>query len=250
MYATFSVFCIIFNAAAMMNSDRSTTRIAALSLLLFSLLNRACAFLPHVTRTTLPALSMGLYDTPLPPPLPPKDDEQPPDDEYLDGNIAHLFNMLPDGREARDLLPRLGRSLESGVECYFEVTDRKVQNLVEKTGCHAMDAAWALEACQGDTQEAWLQISTARRMLLNNQDEEDWEEDDWDAELFSTLKQNEEVILDDETFPERKERMALEEKERKKKQAIEDLWDRGEPDQPWLPTKNPNPVDDEPWFTG
>lgn len=202
---------------------------------------------------------MGLYDHDEEEPVPRfvaddkkkdknKKDKSPQEDgEYLE-SVSRLFVIEKDGREARDLLPRLSRTLESGVECYFEVADRQVQNLARKTACHPMDAAWALEACKGDVTEAWLAISTARRLLLNEQEDE---EDDFDAELFEMLQQNKELLQDDEEgFDERKERISKEEKEQARKQAMKDAFNGLEPDADWLPTKNPNPVDDEPWFTG
>lgn len=185
------------------------------------------------------------------------------EDDYLE-TVSRMFDMQVNGREARDLLPPLSRNLESGVECYFEVTDRQVQNLAQKTACHPMDAAWALEACKGDVTEAWLAITTARRLLLNEQQEEE-EEEDFDAELFSMLSANKEAVPeeellseeDDEDFEERKQRLKKERRDAITKQAITDAFDelKGKADGDWLPTpKNKKPfeppIDDEPWFTG
>lgn len=194
---------------------------------------------------------MGLYDTPLPsfPSQEGGDKEESPTDEddYLD-TVDRLFQMKEDGTEARGLLPPLSRNLKSGIGCYFETSDRQVQNLASKTACHLEDAAWALEACKGDVTEAWLCISTARRSLLNEGVALPEEETDWDAELFSLIQNPDDVIrpVDREAYQERKKQVAKDEQ----KQEIQDLFQGGDADEPWLPRPNPNPVDDEPWFTG
>ena len=137
------------------------------------------------------------------------------------------------------MLPSSNRRLDDkGVGCYFEPTDRLVQNLVQKTGCNVEDAAWALEACRGDLTEAWTRISYARRTrlmgaktIMKNDGDED--NDEWDAEAiekrFQKIKQ---------------QRL----KEDKRKEI--NLFQPGKPDENWLPRQNPRPIDDEPWFTG
>jgi hypothetical protein len=170
---------------------------------------------------------MGLYDKPLPPRPPPREPEKNGDD---DDDAAfpiqqRLFEFDINGREKRDLLPSLSRTLESGIGCDFEASDRLVQNLVEKTECHPEDAAWALEACKGDITEAWTRISTARRQLLNSNEEN-----------RPSLQEQFEVRL----------KRDQEEKDRKKWGAFAP----GKPDEQWLPIENSKPVDDEPWFTG
>lgn len=176
------------------------------------------------------------------------------DTDHVLHTKSRLFDIQSNGREARDLLPPLSRSLISGIECYFESTDRAVQNLAEKTACHPMDAAWALEACKGDVTEAWLCISTARKMLLNEQQEQ--EEEDFDADLFQMLQQNKEILTkEEENYDELKERLKQERRDKIQKDAVNQAFSLGKEDGDWLPTpKNKQPftppIDDEPWFTG
>ena len=211
-----------------------------LLLLLLSCLHLTRSFVPlGTTRCDVVAITssssrlfMGLYDKPLPPRPSPREDDNnnnnndDDDDENQPFPIQErLFEFDMNGKEKRDLLPRLRRRLDSGIECYFEEQDRVVQNLVEKTDCHPQDAAWALEACAGDITEAWTCISTARRTLLNSNEDS-----------FPSLQEQFEARL-------------------KRDQATKDrkkwgTWAPGVVDEQWLPTKNPNPVDDEPWFTG
>jgi hypothetical protein len=190
-------------------------------------------------------MHMGLYDTPLPQrPLPREDpkDKQPveEEDDIHDMATARLFEFKKDGNEARNLLPRLKRRLDSGVACYFEPTDRLVQNLVGKTSVCPEDACWALEACEGDITEAWTRISMARRLLLNKsrqslllEEDEDYDENDYDMEV-------------QDEYERRKEDKNAETQKRNR----DEYFKLSKPDAQWLPTKNPNPVDDEPWFTG
>lgn len=182
-------------------------------------------------------MGMGLYDkplSPLPSPQGQPSDESGHDDESIPPTAKRLFDFDMDGREKRNLLPRLSRSLESGIGCYFEASDRIVQNLVSKTDCHPDDAAWALEACKGDITEAWTRISTARRMLLNQNDNRSPAEK---VESSAIAK------LELDSFREK-----LNEVERKRKR--DEYFSGGKLDAEWLPRQNPKPVDDEPWFTG
>ncbi|CAB9512825.1 expressed unknown protein [Seminavis robusta] len=207
-------------------------------------------------RTPLPVLFMGLYDTPLPPPPPPREEEDKDDSEENDDDnddepldvSQRLFSWAMDGTETQDLLPPLGRRLDSGVGCYFEETDRKVQNLAENANCHAEDAAWALEACKGDTTEAWTRISMAKRMTLESiplSTDTDNNDDD-NSEFLKQVKADLYDMMLEEDFQEMKEkRIKAEEIREYKKRFI--LSDK---DAQWLPTDNPKPVDDEPWFTG
>ena len=192
------------------------------------------------------SLTMGLYDTPLPPrPERRNEDENNDDNEDDDDDSSlvvevqqRLFQFNVDGTEKRDLLPRLSRTLDSGIGCYFEETDRLVQNLVNKTDCNPKDAAWALEACKGDITEAWTRISMARRQLLldgtNN--------NIGGGMLFSEVSD----LMAENEFEIRKEEMMEKDRERKRKEYLEP----SKPDDDWLPLKNPKPIDDEPWFTG
>lgn len=207
---------------------------------------------------------MGLYDEPLPPrpaPIPNKkkpnpldrpDEDDDDDEESEEGDSSRstnagavsqrLFSFTPTGKEVNDLLPNLGRRLDTGVECYFESTDRKVITLVEQTGANVDDVCWALEACRGDVTEAWTCISTARRMQLNQQRVSGGGSSGNDPPQDLDVME----LEMEEEFAERKE----ERRQRQQQQDREEFFRGGTPDQPWLPRKNPNPVEDEPWFTG
>jgi hypothetical protein len=208
-----------------------------LALVLFGVVN-SFSSLP-VTKRRADAflvLGMGLYDDPLPPRPPkviPREEEEESDDEALSSN--RLFSFDKNGKELRNLLPNLARRT-SFVDCYYEPTDQVVINLIQKTGCHPQDACWALEATKGDLIEAWTCISTARRMQLNDSVDEQETSGSRDFML---------VELEEE-FEERKEaRQAAQQKSDR-----DEFFRGGVADQPWLPRKNPKPVDDEPWFTG
>ena len=195
---------------------------------------------------------MGLYDSPLPPRPPPRktpkgkaenweddddddDSQDTEDDARYESSSSTLFTFNKLGKEVRGLLPNLGRRLDSGVGCYFEPSDRLVQNLVGKTSCSVSDACWALEACKGDITEAWTRISMARRMQLEDGrlNSGDFDADVRDLEI-------------EEDFLEQKERRI----KAQKKQDVKDFFKGGEPDQTWLPRQTKGPMDDEPWFTG
>ena len=199
-------------------------------------------------------LRMGLYDTPLPPRPPPRDDGKKKKNERSvdrdindndDDDIARktefrLFQFEMNGKEVKDLLPSLRRRLDSGVACYYEPTDRLVRNLVDKTACAVDDACWALEACQGDITEAWTRISTARRLQLQRERDTSLLEGDpdYDPEEHDTQVRDE--------FERRKRKLREESEQRRKEEYLK----LSQPNADWLPLKNPKPVDDEPWFTG
>uniref|UniRef100_A0A7S2YNG9 Uncharacterized protein n=1 Tax=Entomoneis paludosa TaxID=265537 RepID=A0A7S2YNG9_9STRA len=150
---------------------------------------------------------------------------------------------MESGKEVNGFLPPLGRPLNSGVDCYFESADRLVQNLVEKTGVNIEDACWALEACKGDLTEAWTSISIARQLNLNadrvpRTNDNDDEEEDWDGDSYDRAMQKQ--------FEKLKENRITNDRKRRAR----DYFKGGEPDEEWLPRKNPKPLDDEPWFTG
>ena len=204
------------------------------------------------------SLSMGLYDTPLPPPLPPRDDssknenEKTIDNNNYDGDDddtatsstsnPRLFSFDDKGIETQDLLPSLGRRLDLGVGCYYEPTDRAVQTLAAQTNnCHPEDAAWALEACKGDRTEARIRIGVAQRKAL----EEMTRGDDYMDQVKSELK---DLLMADE-FQELKEKR-LEEAKNKKNYGRGSYFEPSVKDGDWLPIENPRPIDDEPWFTG
>jgi len=233
---------------------------------------------------------MGLYDEPLPDlpeptgkggpfdrinknnpqfdPAPSSDfdDEDEDEDEYLSAtDLPRLFSFDDRGVEVNKLLPSLGRRLDTGIGCYFEPGDRKVVNLVEKTGCHPEDAAWALEAHRGDVTEAWTSIGTARRNSLNEgvalPGEDETRGTDWDAELRALMSgeedKQEEVIR---PLGQEGDGLANRRDEIRKKRMLDNAKDEvfdwtqqteWGPNDQWLPGKaNSKPVDDEPWFTG
>ena len=211
---------------------------------------------------------MGLYDTPLPP-RPMKRNEtsnnksdniDDVDDDTISQNEEgvpittisprRLFEFNDDGTEVNNLLPPLGRSLKYGVDCYYEVTDRLVVNLIDKTDCHPMDATWSLEACKGDITEAWTCISTARRQLLDNKVGSNANDDGNDMDGLSSKVS--ELIIENEYEILKEERLQKEQKEREKESKDNNnyLFGDGVTDEPWLPQQNPKPIDDEPWFTG
>lgn len=219
-------------------------------------------------------LAMGLYDKSLPPRPPPRpgrnnkpknnglenreyrsfdsDAHNADADEEDDEDVSELLSATPllfsfdpeTGREVNDLLPPLGRSLTSGVECYFEPSDRLVVNLVGKASCSFVDACWALEACKGDLTEAWTCISTARRIGLNANrlpipsHQTDEEDTDWDEDSY-------EIEMEEEY-----ERLKVKRLQQERMRNVKDFFTGGKSDQNWLPKINPRPVDDEPWFTG
>ena len=183
------------------------------------------------------SLPMGLYDTPLPPrPERRNEDDNNGNEDDSSLEVQRLFQFNVDGTEKRDLLPRLSRSLDSGIGCYFEESDRLVQNLVEKTDCNPEDAAWALEACKGDITEAWTRISMARRQLLDGTNYNDM------GGMFSEVSE----LMAENEFEIQKEELMEQDRQRKSKEYFEP----SKPNDDWLPIKNPKPIDDEPWFTG
>ena len=206
-------------------------------------------------------LFMGLYDTPLPP-RPMKRNETSNNksdniDDVDDDTITtisprrRLFEFNGDGTEVNNLLPPLGRSLQYGVDCYYEVTDRLVVNLIDKTDCHPMDATWSLEACKGNITEAWTCISTARRQLLDNKVGSNANDSNDMDGLSSKVS---ELIIENEYEILKEERLQKEQEEQREKESKDNnnkyLFGDGVSDEPWLPQPNPKPIDDEPWFTG
>ena len=198
---------------------------------------------------------MGLYDTPLPP-RPMKRNETSNKSDNIDNvdddtittiSPRRLFEFNDDGTEVNNLLPPLGRSLKYGVDCYYEVTDRLVVNLIDKTDCHPMDATWSLEACKGNITEAWTCISTARRQLLDNKVGSNANDGNDDMDGLSSKVS--ELIIENE-YEILKEERLQKEREKESKDNNNYLFGDGVADEPWLPQQNPKPIDDEPWFTG
>lgn len=173
-------------------------------------------------------LSMGLYDDPLPS-LPRRtNDDDKPSEQTSFSFEQRLFQMTDSGKEKNNLLPPLPRSLKSRPRSYFKPTDRKVQNLVDKTSVDPVDACWALEACKGNISETLNRIETARRFVRDNPSAAiNMDDDGW-----SVKRQEQEF--------------AKRESDRRKKEQQQKMQD-----EKWLPGKeNPKPIDDEPWFTG
>jgi hypothetical protein len=93
-------------------------------------------------------------------------------------NKRPLFSfLLADGSEIHGLLPSVQRRLDLGIPCYFEPNDLAVQQVLESLDydddskqqqqqqhgmIDAMDVCWALEACQGDVQQASIRIRLAQ----------------------------------------------------------------------------------------
>ena len=203
----------------------------------------------HATRLQM----ARLYDDPLPPrpPFVPKDnkndnikDSDDDDDEDVDDDSdgtdkERLFQFDASGVEVNGLLPNLGRSLANNIPCYFEPSDRKVINLVDKTLCHVEDACWALEANKGDVMEAWTCISMARRMRYMTMAV--------DPMVSSGVLDKDVYELEmEEEFQQRKD-------ERRRIQKLQDrdeMFRGGTPDQNVWPNFKPGPDESEPWFTG
>jgi hypothetical protein len=167
-----------------------------------------------------------------------------------DADQQPLFTMKSNGREAQNRLPPLSRRLDRGIDCYFEETDALVQQVIQSTRCCASDAAWALEACQGNLAEAERFISLAQLQrieeLATSESVANPEKDDpeWNLDSkFNLTSTNEANNQDDELFSSYTPIIRSSPNQPMRKEKIDD-------DIPWLPTKNPRPVDDEPWFTG
>ena len=200
----------------------------------------------YVTRSTAVLLRMGLFDSPLPEKDSKRLEMDVPavvNDEFMEFPVIlgeRLFSIQKDGKESRELLPPLRQRLDSGVECYFESNDKLVQNLIGKTSCNPDDACWALEACNGDITEAWTRISFAQTMILNElrdkqllQEDPDYKADDYAKQVLDTYEMQKSKVKDQINRRKSGDYIAS------VKQGVQ-----------WTPIKNPNPVADEPWFTG
>jgi hypothetical protein len=234
----------------------------------------------RVDRPTSLVLRMGLYDQPLPPP--PSDDfaeeyqqakrdkqfqkwnpdgaEKPEEQEQR--RKMFVFDNL--GRDQMDILPALGRNPNLGIESFYEASDSLVRQLLRMTRCHPDDACWALEAHKGNVMEASVSIALAQRQILNDQvalpDQEEVANTDWDDELSSLVKRqsSENKGTLGKNFEDDGYSVGLDGLEERqnflKKRAMKNeskKWlQGGKLDQDWIPGGNPNPVDDEPWFTG
>jgi hypothetical protein len=198
---------------------------------------------PHV-------LFMGLYDKPLPPPPPslPKNNDdnnkgtEETDDEVKLDELPLLFEMNKDGTERNGYLQPLVRRIDTA-GCYYGPSDRIVQKLSKNANCHPSDAAWALESTRADIQEAWMRINVARRTELAKRSSVG--ENTPNNHQRGLEKEMYDLQIENEYEPRKANREEEEDGKRISKNANSNL-----PDQQWLPTKNPTPTDDEPWFTG
>lgn len=221
-------------------------------------------------------LAMGLYDTPLPPRPPPRDDDKDDGDSVEDKDRDNvdatskelpvsarqsapqrlLFEFNAKGAEVQELLPPVGRRLDSGSGCYYNTEDRTVVTLAEQTTCAPEDAAWALEACKGDRTEARTRIAVAQRkrleldamasMATKPSSPDNTETKNVTPDYLQQVKADLQSLMVEEEFQERKA-------ERLREAEIKKESDRFFPekaDTPYLPIENPKPIDDEPWFTG
>lgn len=160
---------------------------------------------------------------------------------YLDGWGIEASNLLP---------PMIGYGQD--LQCDYVESDEKVQTVMEKTKCHPQDACWALEAHKGNVFDAVISIDKASRRQTDptfettNTEKDVIEIDDdsdWDGAWFKKMTVEEEK-------KERLEILAEKECQEEIKRKRFEGFGGGEVDGKWLPTKNPNPVEDEPWFTG
>lgn len=193
-------------------------------------------------------------------------DEDDNDDDDDLAERKNLFEWNPNGSEKNGRLPDLKRTLYDGIPCYFEPGDKKSRIVMEKTECTAHDACWALEANEGKIIEAVLSIAMAQREVLNESvalpGKEEVANADWDAELrklnasfeneggskrLGEEFENAGRSIGFDGLQERKQALLAQ----KQRDQVRRMIDPGTEDQEWLPGKpNPNPVDDEPWFTG
>jgi len=180
----------------------------------------------------------------------------------LEDQRSNLFDFDPIGTERNGRLPDLKRTLYDEIPCYFERGDKKSLLIVEKTECSSQDACWALEAHEGDIVKTILSIAMAQRLVLNESvslpSKEEVANTDWDEELRSLNKSGNVKGLGEE-FENAGRSIGMdglqERKESLRKKGMVDnvkrIFEEGTKDQKWMPGKaNPNPVDDEPWFTG
>ena len=193
------------------------------------------------------------------------DDDIEPEESKRIWNADRLFEFDREtGREVNDLLQRnpevftsdSWREMMLHVEEYPRLDDSQVLLVAEKTKCNPVDADLALVACKGDTMEAMVAIGLAQRSKLNAAvalpSQEEVGKVDWDEEL---KKLNKEQSGEGDAV---RRSLGLDGEEKRKadkrKKIIKDdmkSYMDNKVDQQWLPGKsNPNPVDDEPWFTG
>lgn len=222
------------------------------------------AFVPSSYRIleqgSAPSLRMGLYDSPLPPrpsPSSPPNGPEDNDEEEETAKTTRLFKMKRDGSEMNGLLPKLKRSSIIGGPQYKE-EDPKVLNIVRGLGVPWEDAAWALEAYDGDLEESWMAVSIQQRKSLDEKVAlPEASGIDWDGEFTELMELSggdEEVIrpLGKDGIEERKRNIAQNIAQEQFQQGVKDFFKASDRTgaQDWIPRKNPTPDEDEPWFTG
>ena len=231
------------------------TNMALIQIALNSVLS--LAFI-NIQRRSLPvritaSRILGLFD----------DDVEPLEGKRL-WNTARLFKFDKDtGKEVNGLLEPSSdvftsttwTEMANHIEGYPRLDDSQVLLIAEKTKCHPIDADLALCACKGDTMEAMVAIGLAQRSQLNlsiqlPSIEEISGKVDWDDELRKLNKEKTGEVgrslgLDGEDLrKEAKQRKIM-------RDSMKSAFTESDANQKWLPGKsNPNPVDDEPWFTG
>ena len=214
---------------------------------------------------------MGLFDTPLPTSASSAEDEnsgsrtfQTNQSTPINGNnnslgasppspltpMKRIFSFRLDGTEKNNFLPPLSRSLDTGLAPRVPLTDANVQTVSVNTHCLPEDAAWALEACQGDLLEASHRISTAQGMILEQTKNTLLsQKTTTSSSLISSNGKVTSAKDKDKDLHSFRERLKQQERERRTREESNNLAS-GKPDGDWLPLRNPTPVEDEPWFTG
>lgn len=210
------------------------------------------SFQSSVTRLGT-AVRMGLYDDEMPPLPRKRDPDRDRDEDFIsDEELPPLFKMTNLGREKNELLPRLKRQLLPGDGLKYDAADEPIMALVLDTGCHWIDAAWALEAHEGVFIQAKWSIEAAQKRQLELNvalpDKKEVKDVDWDAELKELMDNSDKEVIRPLGVDGREQRT----QNIMDKYKDQSFWDmlKGEPDQDWLPKKPPQPYDDEPWFTG
>jgi hypothetical protein len=158
--------------------------------------------------------------------------------------------MSSDGSEVNGLLPPLKGRGSNGVydSPKYGEQDPKVLNIVRGLSVAWEDAAWVLEAYQGDLDEAWIAISTQKRKNLDDSVALPAASGiDWDNE-FARLSKKDTQGTNIQTpgggNAGGKRNLAQEQF----KQGVNDFFTKSELTgaRDWLPTKNPEPDEDEP----
>jgi hypothetical protein len=153
------------------------------------------------------------------------------------------------------LLPSLKGRASTGVDDgpKYGKQDPKVLNIVRGLSVAWEDAAWALEAYQGDLDEAWIAISTQTRKKLDDSVAlPEASGIDWDSEFARLSKKGTKEPSSNQPFGGGKDGGERNLAQEQFKQGFKAFFTKSELTgaRDWLPTKNPQPDEDEPWFTG